>query len=129
MSDHRMLSKHFRQFAYRLTLWLTVVTLGLVPLMQPSAGMVDMPCAESSQAVVSATEAADCMQCPEHEQISQDTGVNNASGSFHFCCAPVLGVLTESVEIANDSVYFDFSEPDLPEIALRAQGIFRPPQA
>ena len=125
-----MLPMRFRRFVYGFAVCLAVVTMGLVPLMQPFAGMIDLPCTSetSAQSSVSAYVTADCTLCPEHKA-NEQTQETVCPVNFHFCCAPVLGLLTSSVEMDNEVRFFVFDEPELPQITAEPQAIFRPPQS
>ena len=124
-----MTLKLFRVFAYRLTVWLAVFTMGAVPLMQPFAGVVDMPCTEVSSSVSTATEGLDGMHCPDHEQLQESQATNDCPINFHFCCAPVLGVVANTFVFEDQAIFFSFAEPTLPAIVQRAEPLFRPPRA
>lgn len=126
-----------QRIGFRLAVWLTVAALGLVPLMQPSVAMTQLPCAQEMMAVVAheMPEMTADAPCAEHAAKALETMVHASdhsgvdASSFHLCCSPVVGVAAQSFLLETDPVFFEFPELLLPDIAFTVEGIYRPPMA
>lgn len=118
-----------QRIGFRLAVWLTVAALGLVPLMQPSSAMTQLPCAQEMTVAVSHEmhEMTAEAPCSEHAAMAVEASVH--ASSFHLCCSPVVGVAAQSFLLETDPVFFEFPELLLPDIAFTVEGIYRPPMA